>query len=870
MRCSASVYRFLFFILFFLISQIGFAQYQSRYERLTSSSGLSQNTVVKIIQDKNGFLWFATADGLNRYDGYSFKVFKNDPSDIKSLSGSDIFSVTEDNEGNLWVGTRGAGLNKIIVKTGEIIRLGKGLKGEDWSNLSIPSISNIGNHKICVAFYGLGTIVYNTQNNQIIPDESYSHDSVLKNVARVFKHSNGSVWVGTIDGQLIALLGKKSTIPFNFGPNNSKLGVRIRVIYELSNGELLVGTEGGGLFQFNPQKQSIKRVFYNNSEPKARENNVTSITKDALGNLWIGTDKGIYISQKENFNSFKYIPSSPDLEQGISSFSVTALFTDTNQNVWIGTWEAGLNINYFQQPRFSVFRYKPNTTQGLLSNKVTSLSVSDDKGVWVGSNFGLSYFTIKTAKIEHIINSNITNKLGITNDFDVNLTYADPKTNSLWLGVWQKGLVEINAQRKKIEYPYLLDNYAKNLSAIFGEENRILLGTSGIGLIAFDKKSHKYYTPYSDLGPKNFANKNITKIFVENHQKIWIGTSVAGLYIYDIFTQKLEHLEKNNLPNSLRYNFITGIFKDSKHRIWILTNGGGLHQYLGEGKGFKVFTESDGLASNTLRSIMEDKKGFLWVTTNGGISKIDGDTFKIINFDESDGLQGKEFLLNSYAQNANNWLFFGGVNGLNYIKADSLRMKLEVPPVSITNLKIFNKLVSPEDENSPLKEDILFTKHLILQPEHSVFSLDFVALEYQRPKNNRYAYYLEGFEIDWNYVGTQRTATYTNLSPGDYVFKVKATNSDGVWSEKYFELPITVLPPWYKTWWAYTLYLLIFVGSLVVYIREIRIRERFKTDLRLKEIEKERIQELEQVKTHFFTNISHELRTPLTLSLIHI
>lgn len=842
-----------------------YGQYQSRFERLSTNSGLSQNTVVKIIQDKSGFLWFATADGLNRYDGYSFKVFKNDPSDEKSISGSDIFSVTEDEEGNLWVGTRGAGLNKIIVKTGEIIRLGKGINGADWSNYSIPSIAKLGNNRICAVYYGLGVIVYDTRTNQPIIQESYVNHPVLKNGARVFKHSNGSVWVGTVDGQLIALLGKNAIIPFNLGPNQSKLGIRIRVIYEISDGELLLGTEGGGVYLFDAQKHSVKRVFYNPSNPKSRENNVTCITKDAVGNLWLGTDNGIFILNKENFNSYKYIPSNPDVEQGISSFSVTALFTDNNQNVWIGTWEAGLNINFFQKPRFSVFRYKPNTTQGLLSNKVTTLAVNDDQGVWVGSNFGLSYFNFKTAKIEHIINSNVTNKLGALNDFDVNLAYADPISKSIWIGVWQKGLVEITAQKKKIEYPYNLDNYAKNISAICGDGNRLLLGTSGNGVIAFDLKSKKFYVPYAELGVKNLATKSITKIFVEDHQKIWIGTSVAGLFIYDIQTKTIEHIEKTNQSNSLRYNFITGIYKDSKKRIWILTNGGGLHQYLGKGKGFKIITEADGLASNTLRSIMEDKNGFLWVATNGGISKIDGNSLKIVNFDESDGLQGKEFLMNAFAKNNQNWLFFGGVNGLNYIKSDSLRMKLEVPPVSLTTLRIFNKVVNPNDENSPLKEDILFTKHLYLKPEHSVFSLDFVALEYQRPKNNRYAYYLEGFENDWNYVGTQRTATYTNLSPGDYVFKVKATNSDGVWGENYFELPITVLPPWYKTWWAYGLYLLMFSGSLWVYIQEIRIRERYKTDLRLKEIEKERIKELEQVKTHFFTNISHELRTPLTL-----
>jgi hypothetical protein len=189
-------------------------------------------------------------------------------------------------------------------------------------------------------------------------------------------------------------------------------------------------------------------------------------------------------------------------------------------------------------------------------------------------------------------------------------------------------------------------------------------------------------------------------------------------------------------------------------------------------------------------------------------------------------------------------LFFGGVNGLNYIKADSLRMRLDVPNVYLTNLKIFNKTVRAGEKNSPLQADILRTSHLILQPEHSVFSLDFVAIEYQRPKNNRYAYFLEGFEKDWNYVGTQRTATYTNLSPGDYTFKVKATNSDGIWAEKPLEVKITVLPPWYRTWWAYLAYIVLVCSMIYAFFREIQIRESFRTDLRLKEIEKERIREL--------------------------
>jgi signal transduction histidine kinase/DNA-binding response OmpR family regulator len=360
-------------------------------------------------------------------------------------------------------------------------------------------------------------------------------------------------------------------------------------------------------------------------------------------------------------------------------------------------------------------------------------------------------------------------------------------------------------------------------------------------------------------------NKSIAAINVLNGTEIWIGTVGFGLYVFDIVTHKMRHYVKSNDVGALSYNHVNKIYQDRQNRIWVMTQGGGLNQYLGPDKGFKVFTVNDGLGSNSLRGLVEDAKGDLWFSTNGGISKMDAKTLKFVNFEEADGLQGKEFMTSAAAKNSQNWLFFGGVNGLNYLKSDSLRMRLDVPPVYFTKLKIFNKDVEAGEENSPLTVDILSTKHLVLQPDQTVFSLDFVALEYQRPKNNRYAYYLEGFEKDWNLVGTQRTVTYTNLSPGDYTFKVKASNSDGVWAEKPYELKITVLPPWYKTWWAYVLYLVALGALIYGFIREVRVREAFRTDLRLKEIEKERIQELEQVKTHFFTNISHELRTPLTL-----
>jgi len=332
--------------LFFFLTLCSFlslqAQKQTRYERLSTASGLSQSSVYKIIQDKKGFLWFATGDGLNRYDGHNFKIYRNDPSDPKTLSGSEIFTVAEDDEGNLWVGTRNSGLNKIELATGKITRFTKGPTGQDLSNSNIPSILNIGKGRIGVAVLGLGYLVYDIRTNQLIKAESEWNNPLVKEVARLFKHSSGTVWMGTRTGYLVSQLNAHSYIPYQFGANN----YRVRALLETKNGDILVGTDGRGIYRFTPKTQQFKVVFYQASDPLSRQNIVTSMAKDALQNLWIGTDNGVYKLNGEDFKSYTNIPSNPDPELGLSSNSVMSLFTDANQNTWVGTWEAGLNISF--------------------------------------------------------------------------------------------------------------------------------------------------------------------------------------------------------------------------------------------------------------------------------------------------------------------------------------------------------------------------------------------------------------------------------------------------------------------------------------------------------------------------------------------
>ncbi|MFM2442155.1 MAG: hypothetical protein RL449_796, partial [Bacteroidota bacterium] len=271
--------RLVFFLLMFIFFGL-YSQNQTRYERLGTNSGLSQSSIYKIIQDKKGFLWFATGDGLNRYDGHNFKIYRNDPSDPKTLSGSEIFSVTEDDLGNLWVGTRTSGLNKIELATGKITRFTKGPAGQDLSNSNIPSILNLGKGRIGVAVFGLGYLVYDIRTNQLIKEECEWKNTYVKDVARLFKHSSGTVWMGTRTGYLISQLNAHSFIPYQFGAIN----YRVRALFETNNGDILVGTDGKGIYRFTPKTQQFKVVFYRASDPLSRQNIVTSLAKDALQN----------------------------------------------------------------------------------------------------------------------------------------------------------------------------------------------------------------------------------------------------------------------------------------------------------------------------------------------------------------------------------------------------------------------------------------------------------------------------------------------------------------------------------------------------------------------------------------------------------
>ncbi len=836
---------------------------QIKFNHIGTQQGLSQSTAFNIFQDSRGFLWFATSDGLNKYDGYRFTVYRHEFDKPNSISSSNISCITEDFEGNLWIGTINGGVNKLEVKTGKFIRYDSDKYHANIGNRSISGIIATRDHKIWAATYGYGLLTIDLDKNSVSWRLSEAKQLTTYDITKLYYDKKGNIWIGGHYGVMTMIdpAGKAQT--FRLENELPPQKNQINCLFEEANGDLLVGTRGNGLYKFDSQSKQFVRLLYNPAVTD-KENIITSMVRDKQGILWIGTDSGVLLVQNANYKNPTRLQANPDEENGLSSFSIISLFVDKDNNVWIGTWEGGLNVHYRRHSRFALYRHQSNKTQSLLSNKVTSISCENNDKIWIGSNNGLTLLDRTTNQFKHFINDPETAKIQNNNDIVFLLHDRD---GDMFVGVWGIGLRLLRKGSSVFEdYMYAKGSFGTHISAICttSQPNKVWLGTQGDGVLLFDKQT-KTFTPIRELNKVGLlAGIQVNSLMEDVSGVLWVGSYDNGVFTYNTRTKQVRHFSQTDTEGSLRGTSAYRIFQDSKKRIWIGTNGGGLNLYNPQKQNFSVLTKTDGLPNNTVKGIMEDGHQNLWLATNEGLAVYDTKNKTFRNFAESDGLQGKEFLINAYAKNQRGEMFFGGTGGLNIFHPDSLKGRDEVPQVYITGLKLFNKTVEI-GEDSPLQQDIAFTQEITFKSSENVITFEYVALDFQQLKNNQYAYQLEGFDEDWNFVNKQRSAIYTNLSPGEYTFKVKVTNSDGVWNEHPTTLKVIVLPPWYRTWWAYSIYFLMLIAGLITLRRMIEIRERFKSDLRLKEKEKEQIRELDRLKTNFFTNISHEFRTPLTL-----
>lgn len=878
---------FLFVIIIFFGSFVYTQSNRLRFERITTDNGLSSNHTSHIFQDRKGFLWISTQDGINRYDGYRFKHFRHLPGNTNSLSDYASGHIFEDSKGNFWIATR-EGLDVFNPDNETFIHY----------NPQKDSTILLGSEKIvCTTEDKYGNIWVGTRKGLSLFNPKTKKFTLFQNnpsdknslsfnyVTSLLFDSENNLWVGTQIGLNRFNYKTNSFEVFLKNPKDIKSisGNLITSLFEDSKGNIWVGTNSGlnRLKSFNNGKAEFF-AYQHNPEDKnsVSNNNISKIAEDITGNLWIGTLGGglnIFNPATNQFTSYQ------NVEEDNTSISDNNIFTiciDNFQNVWLATYAGGINKYNPTKERFALYKSSPFAKNKVVENNVSSILLDDKNNLWLGTNgdglkvYRNNIFDDNSFLFELKADPKSKNSLSNNNVTSI----IQDKSGIIWIGTFGGGVNKYDPSQKKFEIFKYKREDPRSLGNDFihtlyeDSEGTIWIGTGLSGLNRFDRKTNSFTrfrdNPKYPNSSKYLNSPEVTSILEDSKGYLWVGTSTGGLSRFDIKTESFVHFKhiQEDL-NSISSNGINCIYEDSEGRLWVGTFSGGLNLYNEKENSFIYYLEQDGLSSNSIQSITEDAKGNLWVATINGISNFDTDKNTFKNFDESDGLQGKVFNQRSvFIDLKTSSIYFGGEKGLNIYSPNSINEIKKIPAVVLTDFKVFNKSVLIK-YSSMNDNDKSRTQAIELAHDENVFSFEFASLDFTSPEKNQYQYMLEGFDKDWISSGNRREVTYTNLDPGNYIFKVKGTNSDGYWNEKGLVVNLVINPPFWKTRWAYLIYFVLAAAGFVAIRRYELNRVKLKNDLRLKEFESKKLQEVDEIKSRFFANISHEFRTPLTIIL---
>ncbi|MCP2606550.1 ATP-binding protein [Candidatus Aminicenantes bacterium AC-708-I09] len=789
-----------------------------------------------IIQDKQGFMWFGTEDGLNRYDGYEFKVYRNDHDNLNSLNYNYIKVIYEDSKGNLWIGTYGGGLDKFNPQQEKFIHYK--YEVDNPYSLSNNYVTSIFEDKFGVLWIGTeeGLNKFDSKKGRFI---RYKHDinnpdSLSSDfITCIYEDSKGILWIGTENGLNKFDRENERFIHYFHEPKNphSISNNYIYSIYEDHLGNLWIGTYGGGLNRFDRKTGKFIHYKYNARNPNSLSNNyVRVIYEDSSGTLWIGTEDGLnqFNRKSENFFRFKHRPY--DLNS-LSNNEIYSIFEDRAGVLWIGT-RVGLNKLNQKSKQFIHYYSIPNDPNSLSNNYVRAIYEDDDGILWIGTYGGLNKFNRKKGIFKHYI-ANPNDLTSLSSNRVMAICGDGP--NILWIGT-ENGLNKFNKKTEKfIHFKSEIGN-PWSLSSNFirvvykDRDGNLWIGTDN-GLNKFERKTGKFiHYKHNPKDPNSISNNFIYSIFEDSRGTLWIGT-LKGLNKFD---RKKNIFKKYFVipgdSRSLNNNEILSIYEDSRGILWVGT-AEGLNKFDRNREIFTHYTTKDGLPNNLIYDILEDREGNLWLSTNKGLSKFNPVQEKFRNYDVSDGLQSNEFSKGACFKSKSGEMFFGGINGFNSFYPEKIKDNPYPPQIVITDFKVFNKSISIGEKFDGmiiLEKSITNTKEIILSHKHRFFSIEFSALHFVSPKKNQYAYKMEGFDREWNYVGNRNFATYTNLPPGEYTFRVKASNSDGVWNDEGLSLKIKILPPFWMTWWFRGIILIFILVALIsaYHARTYAIRKR--------------------------------------------
>ena len=837
------------------------------FDHLTIEEGLSQSTVFAITKDADGFMWFGTRDGLNRYDSRNIKIYRNKENNNRSLLGNSIHCFMIDSNKKLWIGTN-EGINIYNSASDDFTRsqLNPDLKQALGQN-HVTAILEDKKGTIWIATYGgLSKVISrNPLQYQHFRHDAANPNSLLNDEIRtLYADKEGTLWIGSAKGvsKLVEDASGKNTFVNYPLPSMHLQGKSwINCLAEDNNGNLLIGTEQNGIKRLDKKSGTISAFNFMNNEGRSTE--TVRVIERNNNNLWIGTIEGLYIYNTIS-GHLRVHKIDPDDNLSLSDNSVRSIYIDRAGSYWIGTFYGGVNtysplsrqfakINLKNQKNQKIykiagamvtdrhdnlwistdgnglyclnregetikqFKHLASDANTISHNKIKCLLLDEDKGLWIGTLNGLNYYDFKSEKFQR-------------NFHDVNDPHSLPDDRiydlkkdaygNIWIGTYRGGLCLLNKETK-----------------------------------AFERFA------YNATDSASLSSDGITYIHEDSENNLWVGT-ISGLNKKSKGKNTFARFLNSNNQNSL---YVMCVYEDTQKRLWVGTRDSGLRLRLQGSNTFRTFTKEDGLAGNTISGVLEDSKGILWISTENGLSRLDPTTFAFKNYNKNDGLICSEFNFNSFHKDGNGLMYFGGYNGIVKFHPDSIRENSTPPLLTFTKLKLFNKEVLIDSTGKGvLHKSLAKTADLELGYTQNIFSVEFASLSFIHSNKNKYAYKLSGFEDQWNYVNDP-IATYMNLSPGQYTLLVKGSNNDAIWSDEPIQLKITILPPFWKTWWAYSIYGLILLSLAFALSRFYKMRWKLKHDLQIEHMEKEQQEKLHKAKLNFFTNIAHEIRTPLTL-----
>lgn len=805
--------RILSFLLYIFCLCCSIESYAQRknitFEHIGTEQGLSQSNIFSIIQDSRGFMWFGTWDGLNKYDGYKFTVYKNKPGDSTSISNNYINQIAESKNGELWVATNN-GLNCFDRKKEQFKRFknNPGNINSINSNIVYNVIEDAAG-KIWIGT-NMGLDKYDPLTNKFEHFLGAGTGYGKAPIQVLFQDSHQRLWIGVLEkGLTVYDLKTKSFSKFEQSDGNSSSlsSNNINTIFEDSRHNLWFGTNGGGLDLYEAATASFKHFKHEENNPNSLAGNVVlAINEDADHNLWVSSENvGLSIFNYRQNRWTTYRHDEVD-QQSISNNSIYSIYRDTKNDMWLGNFAAWIDVAMSDKLLFAHYRHTMNENS-LANNQVLSIT-EDSKGkIWIGTDGGgLDEFDPQTNTFKHYRHQK-NNPQTICGDYVLNT--LEDRNGNVWVGSYNEGITVLNANRQVIKH---FKHDAANINSIGSsnawklfqdKDGNIWIGTFGAGLDLLnpDRKTFTHYM-HNDADAGSISGNNVIEIFQDADGDLWVGTESDGLNLFNKETKTFTHYQHDDNKNSISNNNINSVYEDYEHNIWIGTMNG-LNMLNKKTGVFTCYNSSAGLAGDYVFGILEDDKHSLWISTNKGISKFNTITKAFENFGVSDGLQSAEYKQLAFCKTTSGMMYFGGINGFNQFRpADIKKISFE-PPMVLTGFNVFNKQVPIEtaDVETPLKESITEVKNIILPYSNSVFSLEFASLNYTNREKKQYAYMLEGFDKSWIEAGTATSATYTNLDPGNYVFKVRGFDNDGRLSSRVTEVEIIIKPPFWLTWW---------------------------------------------------------------------